>query len=105
MSDVYNNRAASGGPEGGPPGQDLLVVTLALLASVLGTPYLFHFAGPFVEKLVYGAYGSRDLASLMYFASFALSGVVIFAVCRMALWYAIAGVVAFGSMRMAGLAI
>ena len=40
----------------------------------------------------------------MYFASFGLSGVVIYAVCRMALWYALAAVVAFGAMRAAGMA-
>lgn len=91
--------------EMGPPGQDMLAIALALLAAVLGTPYLFHFAGPFVERLVFEAYGSRDLASLMYFASFALSGVVIFAVCRMALWYAISAIVAFGAMRFAGFAV
>ncbi|MDF1722444.1 MAG: hypothetical protein P1U65_17355 [Minwuia sp.] len=104
MSNPYNMPAGAGG-ENGPPGQNMLAVTLALLAAILGTPYLFNYVGPFVENLVYKAYGSRDLADLMYFVSFALSGFVIFAVCRMALWYAIAGIVAFGSIRMAGLAI
>lgn len=40
----------------------------------------------------------------MYFASFALSGIVIYAVCRMALWYAIAALVAFMTMRAVGIA-
>lgn len=93
------------GPDTGPPGQNLLCICLALLAAVLGTPYVFHYVGPFVEKLVYQAYGWRDLAVLMYGLSFVLSGVVIFAVCRMALWYAISAIVAFGAMRFAGFAV
>jgi len=88
-----------------PPGQNLLAICLALLAAVLGTPYLFHFVGPVVEKLVYQAYGSRDFADLMYAVSFALSGIVIFAVCRMVLWYALAAIVTFGAMRFAGLVV
>ena len=98
--------AASGNsPGSGPPGQDLLGICLALLASVLGTPFLFELVGPIVERLIYQAYGWRDLSGLMYYASFALSGVVIYAVCRMALWYAIAAIVAFGAMRAASLAV
>ncbi|NQW11394.1 MAG: hypothetical protein HQ481_16130 [Alphaproteobacteria bacterium] len=100
----YSNSTASGGPEGGPPGQNLLGICLALLAAVLGTPYLFGYVGPWVERVVYNAYGSRELADVMYFASFGLSGVVIYAVCRMALWYALAAIVAFGAVRMAGMA-
>ena len=96
--------AASVGRDDGPPGQNLLAVCLALLAAVLGTPFVFHFVGPFVEKLVYQQYGSRDLADFMYFASFLLSGVVIFAVTRMALWYALAAIVTFGALRFAGMA-
>ncbi|MEQ8602860.1 MAG: hypothetical protein RIB45_06045 [Marivibrio sp.] len=89
----------------GPPGQNLLCITLALLAAILGTPALFQLIGPVIKQLVHEAYDSDGLASLMYFASFGLSGVVIFTVCRMALWYAIAGVVAFGAMRFAGFAV
>ncbi len=89
---------------GGPPGQDLLGISLAVLAAVLGTPYLFHYVGPFVETLIHDAYGWKELAGLMYFASFALSAVVIYAVCRMALWYAIGAIVAFGAMRVSGMA-
>ena len=87
---------------GGPPGQDLLGICLAALASVLGTPFVFEFVGPFVEGLVHQAYGWKELAGFMYFASFALTGVVIYAVCRMALWYAIAAIVAFGAVRWSG---
>ena len=100
----YSNSATSGGGDSGPPGQNLLGICLALLAAVLGTPYLFGYVGPWVERVVYNAYGSRELADVMYFASFGLSGVVIYAVCRMALWYALAAIVAFGAVRMAGMA-
>ena len=93
------------GGNGGPPGQDLLCTCLALLAAVLGTPYVFHYVGPIIERLVYEAYGWKDLAGFMYGLSFLLSGVVIFAVCRMALWYAISAIVAFGAMRFAGFAV
>lgn len=105
MKAPYNNLPMPKGGGEGPPGQNLLCICLALLAAVLGTPYVFQFVGPFVEKLVFQAYGWRDLASLMYFLSFALSGIVIFAVCRMALWYAISAIVAFGAMRFAGFAV
>ncbi len=101
MSQHYPTPRASGGSNG-PPGQELLGICLAALASVLGTPFVFDHVGPFVEGLVYRAYGSRDLADIMYFASFALTGVVIYAVCRMALWYAIAAFVAFMTMRAVG---
>ena len=92
------------GPGGGPPGQELLSVSLSLLAAVLGTPYLFSLIGPVVERLVYEAYGWRELADLMYFASYALSGIIIYTVTRMALFYAIAAVAAFGALRFAGVA-
>lgn len=42
---------------------------------------------------------------MMYGLSFVLSGIVIFAICRMALFYAISAIVAFGAMRFAGFAI
>ncbi|MBP5856255.1 hypothetical protein KAJ83_04485 [Marivibrio halodurans] len=105
MSNPYPQPGNPGGGHDGPPGQNLLCVCLALLAAVLGTPALFQLIGPVIKEMVYKAYDSRDLAMLMYFASFGLSGVVIFAICRMALWYAIAGVVAFGAVRFAGLAV
>ena len=92
----------SGGGDGGPPGQDMLGICLAALASVLGTPYLFELVGPFVEQLVYKTYDSQTLADVMYVASFGLSGIVIFSVTRMAAWYAIAAIVAFLAMRAAG---
>lgn len=94
--------STSSGGGGGPPGQGLLSICLALLAAVLGTPYLFELVGPFVQKLVYQAYDSQALADFMYLASFALSGIAIFAITRMALWYAIAAIVTFGAMRMSG---
>lgn len=102
MKNDFNNQALGGG-ENGPPGQNLLAICMALLAAVLGTPYVFQLIGPMIENLVYEAYGSRDLASFMYAASFVLSGVVIFALCRMVLWYALAAIVGFGAMRFAGL--
>lgn len=100
MSDFHGY--SSGGGDNSPPGQNLLGFCLSLLAAVLGTPYLFGYVGPWIEGVVYNAYGSRELASFMYFSSFALSGAVIYAGCRMALWYALAAVVAFGAVRMAG---
>lgn len=90
------------GPGGGPPGQELLSLSLSLLAAVLGTPYLFSLIGPVIERLVNDAYNSEGLASFMYFASYGLSGVIIYTLTRMALFYAIAAIVAFGAMRYAG---
>lgn len=106
MVNPYQSPSGPGGGNGnqGPPGQTLLVTCLALLAAVLGTPYLFHFIAPVIRELVHQAYGSPALADFMYFVSFALSGVVIFALCRMALWYALSAVVAFGALRFAGMA-
>ena len=104
MTMNYNSPRGSGsGENNGPPGQNLLAICLASLAALLGTPYVFQLVGPMVERLVYEAYGSRDLADFMYAASFVLSGIVIFAICRMVLWYALAAIVAFGAMRFAGL--
>lgn len=101
MNDFGNLKTS--GENNGPPGQNLLAISLALLAAVLGTPVLFEFIGPIVRKLVLSAYGSEEFAVLMYYASFVLSGIVIFAICRMVLWYALAAIVAFGAMRFAGL--
>lgn len=86
----------------GPPGQDLLGICLAGVAAIIGTPYLFNFVGPLAEQIISNAYDSKELASLMYFVSFGLSGLVIYAVCRMALWYAIGAIVAFGALRFGG---
>lgn len=47
----YSNPAAPGGGDSGPPGQNLLGICLALLAAVLGTPYLFGYVGPWVERV------------------------------------------------------
>lgn len=105
MTTNFPQPSGMGGGNGGPPGQNVLCICLALLAAVLGTPYLFHFVGPFVQKLVLEAYGSEGLAAFMYFASYALSGIVIFTISRMALFYAISAIVAFGAMRFAGLAV
>lgn len=105
MNNSFPQASGPGGGQNGPPGQNMLCVCLALLAAVIGTPYVFHFVGPFVEKIVYEAYGWRELATMMYGASFFLTGVVIFAVCRMALWYAITAIVGFGALRFAGMAI
>lgn len=96
-------RGHGGGENNGPPGQKLLCVSLALLAAILGTPALFHLIGPLVERLVYEAYGSRDFAEFMYVMTFGLSGIVIFAISQMALWYAITAVVALGALRFAGI--
>lgn len=93
-------RMSAGGGNGGPPGQELLSISLSLLAAVLGTPYLFSLIGPVVERLVYEAYGWRELSGLMYYASYGLSAVVIYTVARMALWYAIAALVAFAALRL-----
>ena len=90
---------------GGPPGQNLLGIALAGVAAFIGTPYLFNLVGPVIAEIISDAYDSDALASLMYYASFALSGVVIFAVCRMALWYAISAIVAFGALRFGGAAV
>lgn len=35
-----------GNNNGGPPGQNLLGITLAALASVVGTPWVFGYVGP-----------------------------------------------------------
>ena len=86
-----------------PPGQNALGICLAGVAALLGTPYLFNFIGGYVEELVYNAYGSRDFASLMYVVTFGLCGVAIYSVCRMILWYVLAIIVAFLSVRAAGL--
>ena len=98
----HPNPVASGGGNGGPPGQELLSVSLSLLAALLGTPYVFSLVGPVIERLVYEAYGWRELAGVMYFASYALSAVILYTLTRMALFYAIAAIVAFGAMRYAG---
>ncbi|OSQ47042.1 hypothetical protein [Thalassospira alkalitolerans] len=107
MNSQYSNpsNAHSGSNNGGPPGQNLLCICLALLAAVLGTPYVFHYVGPFIERLVYEAYGWRELASFMYAASFLLTSLVIFAISRMTLWYAITAIVTFGALRFASLAV
>ena len=104
MNNPYPNAHASGAGNG-PPGQNLLGVTLAALAAIFGTPILFQWIGPLFEKLVYEVYGSRDLAELMYYGSFALSGIVIYAACRIALWYAIAAIVAFLTLRFSSFAL
>ena len=105
MKNSFPQVPRSAGGDNGPPSLDLLCICLALLAAFLGTPYVFHFVGPFVERLVYEAYGWRELAIIMYGVSFFLTGVVIFAICRIALWYAISAIVAFGALRFAGYAI
>lgn len=89
-------------PGDGPPGQDLLGMALAAVASLIGTPYLFNFVGPFIEGIVGEAYGSEGFASLMYYASFALSGVVIYALSRMTLFYTIGAIVAYATLRFGG---
>ncbi len=101
MNNQYPHNNGGGG-NGGPPGQDLLGICLTGVAAIIGTPYLFNLIGSLVAEIVSEAYDSDGLASLMYYASFALSGVVIFSVCRMALWYAIGAIVAFGALRFGG---
>lgn len=103
MTDFNFGASKSGGGPGGgtsgPPGQDILGIALSGVAAVIGTPFLFNLIGPWVADIVAEAYGSDALADLMYFASFALSGVVIYAVSRMALYYAIGAIVAFAALR------
>jgi len=103
MSD-FGTSGHRGGGNGGPPGQELLSVSLSLLAAVLGTPYVFSFAGPIIERLVYEAYGWREISDAMYFASYVLSAVILYTTARMALFYAIAAIVAFSAMRLGGVA-
>jgi hypothetical protein len=105
MTSYSPNPSHSGGGNGGPPGQDLLCICLALLAAVLGTPYVFHYVGPFIERLVYEAYGWRDFAAFMYAVTFVLTALGIFASSRMTLWYAITSVVGFAAIRFAGFAV
>lgn len=99
MTSFTPSPAGAGGGKDGPPGQNILGIALAAVAAVIGTPFLFNLIGPAVEDIVRDAYGSDALADLMYFASFALSGVVIYAVSRMALYYAIGAIVAFATLR------
>lgn len=89
----------------GPPGQDLLGIMLAGAAAAFGTPYLFEFIGPFVERLTYDAYGSRGLADFMYALSFLLCGGIIYAAARIFFWYVLAAIVAYLATRAAGLAV
>eukprot|EP00752_Nemacystus_decipiens_P000232 g232.t1 len=102
MANPYNTPHPSGGGNSGPPGQELLGIALAGVAAVIGTPYLFSLIGPAIADIVSDAYDSEGFASLMYFASYGLSGVVIFCVCRMALFYAIGAIVAFATLRFGG---
>jgi len=99
----FNPNQPNGG--GMPPGQDMLGIVLAALAAILGTPYLFGFIGEPIRDLVASAYESHAFATLMYYVSFALSGVAIYAICRMALFYALAAIVGFASMRWGGSAL
>tara|TARA_R110001592_G_C12690522_1_gene705730 strand:- start:207 stop:542 length:336 start_codon:yes stop_codon:yes gene_type:complete len=89
----------SGGGNGGPPGQELLGIALASVAALIGTPFLFNLIGPVIAEIINEAYDSEGFAALAYYVSFALSGVVIYAVCRIALWYAIGAIVAFAALR------
>lgn len=86
-----------------PPGKELLGICLAAFAALIGTPYLFHYIGPFVENLVYEAYGWRELADLMYAVTFAFCGVAIYAICRLTFWYALGMLLAFLTARFGGL--
>ena len=99
-TDPFNTKP--GNNNGQPPGQELLGIVLSALAAVLGTPYLFEFVGPAIRDLVASAYESEGFAELMYYVSFLLSGAAIFSICRMALFYAIAAIVGFASMRWGG---
>ena len=105
MTQPFYQQRSAGGPNGGPPGQELLGIVLSALAAVLGTPYLFDFVGPAISDLVATAYGSPSLGEVMYFVSFLLSGVAIYSICRMALFYAIAAIAGFASMRWGGSAL
>ena len=88
-----------GGGNDGPPGQNVLGILLAGCAAFFGTPYLFEWIGPYVERLVYNAYGSRELAAIMYYVGFVLCGGVIYAAARMFFWYVLAALVAFLAQR------
>lgn len=99
----WSNNSAGGGDNNQPPGKDLLGIWLAAFAALIGTPYLFHYIGPFVENLIYEAYGWRDLAELMYAVSFAMCGIVIYSICRITLWYALGMLLAYLTARFGGL--
>ncbi len=82
-----------------PPGQNLLGILLAATVSFFATPYLFEWIGPWVERIVYHAYGSRELAGLMYYVGYVLCGGVIYAAGRMFFWYILGALVAFLAQR------
>ncbi|WP_420722473.1 hypothetical protein [Hwanghaeella sp. LZ110] len=88
-----------GGGESGPPGQNALGILLAGCVAFFVTPYVFEWIGPFVERLVLNAYGSRELADLMYWLSFGLIGGVLFTAARLFFWYVLAAFVAYMAQR------
>lgn len=95
--------AQAGGQDNGPPGQNILGILLAATTSFFLTPYVFTFIGPYVEKLVFDAYGSRDFAEVMFAVSFILCGGVIYCVSRMIYWYLLAAIIAYMSLRAVGM--
>lgn len=103
MPNPYNPSVGPGG-ENGPPGQNLLGILLAASTSAFATPYVFTLIGPFVERMTLDAYGSHELAQIMYWASFVLCGGVIYAASRMLYWYLLAALVAYLAMRSVGVA-
>jgi len=99
MSMTYNAPRGAGGGDSGPPGQNTLGILLAACVAFFLTPYVFEWIGPFVERLVYNAYGSREFAGVMYYVGFVLCGGVLFAAARIFFWYVLAALVAFLAQR------
>jgi len=97
MNNQFPNN--SGGGNDGPPGQNALGVLLAACVAFFVTPYVFELIGPYVQRLVYDAYGSREFADFMYYVGFALCGGVLYAAARMFFWYVLSALVAFLAQR------
>lgn len=99
MNNSFSQAPGPGGGDNGPPGQNMLGILLAATTSIFLTPYVFTLIGPFVERLTLDAYGSREFADIMYWASFILCGGVIYAASRLIYWYVLAALVAYLAMR------
>ncbi len=90
---------------GGIPGLDTFSLCLAFLAALLGTPYVVDLISPYIEPLLYQAYGRWGLGDATNITAFALVFLIIFSLFRMALWLAFSGAAAFGAMRLADYAL
>lgn len=87
------------------PGLDTLILCFAFLAALLGAPYVYDFLGPFIEPLLYQTYSRWGLGGAAQVTLFALFFLIIFFLCRIALWLAFSGTIAFGAMRLADYAV